>query len=59
LFETHRRVLIETRLLGVHGRWERADGVCHLIAEKLESLDALLATLEGDTPLDVETRSYR
>ncbi|HBK46829.1 MAG TPA: error-prone DNA polymerase, partial [Xanthomonadaceae bacterium] len=41
-----RRALLESRLLAVRGRWERADGVAHLIAGDLHDLSDLLGGLE-------------
>ena len=40
-----RRALLESRLLAVRGRWERVDGVEHLIAGDLEDLSGLLGGL--------------
>ncbi|MDN3518821.1 error-prone DNA polymerase [Aquisalimonas lutea] len=45
LGERQRRALLEARLLGVVGRWEQRDGVCHLIAGRLEDHSALLGRL--------------
>ena len=42
-----RRALLESRLLAVRGRWERVDGVAHLIAGDLQDLSPLL----GGMPL--------
>ena len=44
--ETHRRVLLESQLLGIDGRWEAVDGVCHLIARRLLDMSELLGGLE-------------
>ena len=44
--ETHRRVLLESQLLGIDGRWETVDGVCHLIARRLLDMSELLGGLE-------------
>ena len=52
--QEYRRVLAESRLLIVHGRLERVDGVTHLIAAKLENGTALLGSLQ--TP---RGREYR
>ncbi|MET0329324.1 MAG: OB-fold nucleic acid binding domain-containing protein, partial [Luteimonas sp.] len=41
-----RRVLLESRLLAVRGRWERVDGVSHLIAGDLEDLSGLLGGMQ-------------
>ncbi|WP_434026131.1 error-prone DNA polymerase [[Pseudomonas] boreopolis] len=41
-----RRALLESRLLAVRGRWERVDGVEHLIAGDLQDLSELLGELE-------------
>lgn len=45
LAETQRRTLLGARLLGVVGQWERRNGVCHLIAGRLEDHSALLGEL--------------
>ena len=50
--ETHRRVLLESELLGIDGRWEAVDGVCHLIASRLLNLSELLVGL------DVRSRDF-
>ena len=43
--ERQRRELLESRLLAIDGRLERADGVQHLIAARLENLTPLLSGL--------------
>ncbi|TCP08989.1 error-prone DNA polymerase [Caldimonas thermodepolymerans] len=43
--DRQRRVLLESRLLAVYGRWQRQDGVCHLVADRLENLTPLLGRL--------------
>jgi len=50
--ETHRRVLLESELLGIDGRWESVDGVCHLIASRLLDMSELLGGL------DVRSRDF-
>ncbi|KQZ68285.1 DNA polymerase [Rhodanobacter sp. Root561] len=50
--ETHRRVLLESELLGIDGRWEAVDGVCHLIASRLLDMSELLSGL------DVRSRDF-
>jgi error-prone DNA polymerase len=40
-----RRALLESRLLAVRGRWERVEGVEHLIAGDLQDMSALLGEL--------------
>ncbi len=40
-----RKALLGARLLGVRGRWEQVDGVCHLIARDLRDLSHLLGGL--------------
>ncbi|KFL35521.1 error-prone DNA polymerase [Arenimonas donghaensis] len=47
LGERQRRVLIESRLLGVEGRWESVDGVRHLIASRLHDESALARHLNA------------
>ena len=44
-----RKALLGARLLGVRGRWERVDGVEHLIASDLEDLSPLLGDLRADS----------
>lgn len=41
-----RRALLESRLLAVRGRWERVDGVAHLIAGDLEDLSGMLGGMQ-------------
>ncbi|OBR78350.1 error-prone DNA polymerase [Xanthomonas arboricola] len=41
-----RRALLESRLLAVRGRWERVDGVEHLIAGDLHDLSDLLGEMQ-------------
>lgn len=50
--ETHRRVLLESELLGIDGRWEAVGGVCHLIASRLLDMSELLGGL------DVRSRDF-
>ncbi|MCB1737566.1 MAG: error-prone DNA polymerase, partial [Gammaproteobacteria bacterium] len=45
VIEAQRKPLLSARLLGVHGTLERADGVTHLIAGRLEDLTPLLGGL--------------
>jgi error-prone DNA polymerase len=45
LAERQRRVLLESRLLGVWGRIQRQGDVLHLVAMRLEDLSALLGRL--------------
>lgn len=53
LAERQRRELIGARLLAVDGKWERVDGVEHLIASRLHDMTPLL----GD--LDTRSRDFR
>jgi error-prone DNA polymerase len=43
--ERQRRAFLESRLMAIEGRIERADGVQHLIATRLENLTSLLSGL--------------
>ena len=45
LREAQRRELLESRLLAVHGTWQREGEVCNLIAGRLEDLTPLLGRL--------------
>ncbi len=47
--ERHRRVFLESRLLGIEGRMEMADGSRHLIATRLEDLSPLLGGLAAES----------
>src|SRR5690606_505951 len=47
LGERQRRVLVESTLMGVEGRWETVDGVRHLIAKRLLDESALTAGLHA------------
>ena len=49
VMQRHRRLLIESQLLGLQGRWEKVDGVAHLIVERITALDALLGGLHADS----------
>lgn len=41
-----RRALLESRLMAVRGRWERVDGVAHLIAGDIEDLSGMLGGMQ-------------
>jgi error-prone DNA polymerase len=45
MVERQRKALLGARLMGVHGRVERASGVVHLIADRLSDHSALLGAL--------------
>ena len=49
LASRQRKPLLESRLLAVRGRWERVDGVSHLIAGHLEDLSPLLGGLRAES----------
>jgi error-prone DNA polymerase len=51
--ERQRRVFLESRLLGIEGRMEMADGTRHLIATRFEDLSPLLRGLA------TESRDFR
>jgi error-prone DNA polymerase len=44
-----RKPLLQSRLLAVRGRWERVDGVEHLVAGRMEDLSGLLGALPVDS----------
>ena len=46
LAEAQRRELLGSRLLAVDGKWERVDGVEHLVASRLHDMTPLLGMLE-------------
>ncbi|WP_397473325.1 error-prone DNA polymerase [Pusillimonas sp.] len=43
--ERQRAPLLQSRLMGVHGVWQRHEGVCHLMAGRLIDLSHLLGAL--------------
>ena len=45
--ELQHRVLLESQLLAIDGKWEVQDGVCHLIAHHLRDLTHLLGSLDA------------
>lgn len=46
VYAAHRETIIHSRLLAVHGRWQRGDGgVQHLLARRFEDLTPLLGRL--------------
>jgi error-prone DNA polymerase len=49
LAERQRRVFLESRLLGIEGRMEMAEGSRHLIATRLEDLSPLLRGLAAES----------
>jgi len=49
IYEAQRRVLLESSVLGVDGIFETHDGVSHVIAHRLHSLDHLLPRLNFDS----------
>lgn len=44
--EAQRRILLEARLLGVDGKWEMHDEVCHLVAARLLDMSPMLGQLD-------------
>jgi error-prone DNA polymerase len=54
VFEAHRALLLSARMLAVRGRVQREGDVIHVVAERVEDLSPLLASLgrmEDDFPL--------
>ena len=50
VFEQHRRVILAARMLAVQGRIQREGEVVHLIAQRLQDLSGMLASVgERDT----------
>ena len=47
LLERYRREVLGGRILRVYGRLQNAEGVCHLVAERIDSLDSWLAELDS------------
>jgi len=45
IYEVHRRAVIGGRLLRVTGNLQRADGVTHIVARKIEDISAMLERL--------------
>ncbi|WP_159717597.1 error-prone DNA polymerase [Geminicoccus flavidas] len=64
VFERYRRIVLGSRMLGVLGRVQRQGEVIHLVAERLEDLGALLASLgsrdqPNHQPRDIYIRDLR
>jgi error-prone DNA polymerase len=53
VFERHRRILLESRLLAIDGEVQKANGVTHLIARRLHDWNDLLDSL------DARSRDFR
>ena len=54
IYKEHRSTILHSRLLAVHGQWQRGDGgVQHLLARRFEDLTALLGRLT------TESRDFR
>ncbi|MEE4304536.1 MAG: error-prone DNA polymerase [Wenzhouxiangella sp.] len=47
LLERYRREVLGGRILRVAGKLQNVEGVCHLVAERIDSLDAWLADLDS------------
>jgi error-prone DNA polymerase len=51
VFERQRRVVLSSSMLGCHGRVQQAEGVTHMVVERLEDLSGLLRTVgQRDEP---------
>ena len=57
LAERQRRILLESQMLGVIGELQKAEGVVHLLAHRLEDLSPLLAELGDSSRGQLDTRS--
>ncbi len=54
LFEQHRRIILATSMMAVHGRIQREGEVVHLVAQRVADLSAALASVgerEASFPL--------
>ncbi|MCZ8236662.1 MAG: error-prone DNA polymerase [Inhella sp.] len=49
IYAQHRRLLIQARLLMVHGVWQQRDGVGHVLARDFEDLSPWLGRLDLDS----------
>ncbi|NEZ03853.1 error-prone DNA polymerase [Wenzhouxiangella sp. XN201] len=47
LLERYRREVLGGRILRVHGKLQNVEGVCHLVAERIDCLDDWLAELDS------------
>ncbi|NBB93404.1 MAG: DNA polymerase III subunit alpha [Gammaproteobacteria bacterium] len=47
LLERYRQAVLGGRILRVHGKLQNVEGVCHLVAERIDSLDSWLAELDN------------
>ena len=60
VFEQHRRVILAARMLAVQGRIQREGEVVHLIAQRLQDLSGMLASVgERDSSLPATARPRR
>jgi error-prone DNA polymerase len=56
VYAEHRSTILHAKLLAVHGQWQRANGVCNLIARSFDDRSALLGRLMQER---VESRDFR
>ena len=47
LLERYRREVLGGRILRIHGKLQNVEGVCHLVAERIDCLDDWLAELDS------------
>jgi len=47
--EIQRRVLLDTHLMAIDGRWECVDGVRHLIVQRMHNFGSLMASLRPES----------
>jgi error-prone DNA polymerase len=50
VFESHRRIVLTARLIGVHGRLQREGLVIHVVADRLTDMSFLLGELAAGSP---------
>ncbi len=54
LFEKQRRLVLSSSMIACHGRVQQAEGVTHVVAERLEDLSGLLRSVgQRDTPFPI------
>ncbi len=50
VFESHRRIVLTSRLMGVHGKLQREGLVIHVVADRLTDMSFLLSELAAGSP---------
>jgi error-prone DNA polymerase len=49
-FQAHRKIVMGSRLILIHGRVQRHESIIHVVADRLQDMSGLLATLAAGQP---------